>query len=323
MHAIQVHEFGSADKLVYEEVPVPEPESGEVRVRVEATGLNFTEIYRRKGMYAPPKMPLQLGAEFAGIVDAVGGGVTDLKPGDRVVTASGAGAYAEYAIAPASRLVLLPPHISSEQGAGVFLQGLTAHYLAYSTYPLKPGDIALIHAAAGGVGLLLVQIAKKRGAQVIATVSTDEKAQLAREAGADHVILYSKDDFEAETKRLTDGRGVDVVYDAVGKTTFARGLDSLKPRGMMVLYGQASGPVEPVDPQVLQQKGSLYLTRPTLVNYVSSRDELLRRAIDLFTWLADDELKVRIDRTFPLSDAAAAHRYMEDRQTRGKVLIIP
>ena len=322
MYTIRIHEFGEANKLSYEEAPVPEPKAGEVRVRVKATGLNFVETYHRKGLYPNP-LPFTPGAEFAGTIDALGEGVTDFKPGDRVGTASGQGGYAEFAIAPATQLVHVPEPISLEQAAAVLLQGMTAHYLTLSTYALKPGDTVLVHAAAGGVGQLLVQIAKKLGARVIATVSTDEKARIAREAGADEVILYSQQDFEAETKRLTGGKGVEVVYDGVGKTTFAKGLNCLKLRGLMVLYGQASGPAEPINPQILNQKGSLFLTRPTLGHYLLTREELLWRAGDLFLWITSGELKVRIDRTFPLKEASAAHSYMEERRTKGKVLILP
>jgi NADPH:quinone reductase len=322
MRAIRVYEFGDVDKLVDEQVPVPEPQAGEVRVQVKSIGLNFTEIYSRKGIY-PRATPFTLGDEYAGVVDALGPRVEGFKIGDRVGTAGGSGAYAEAAIAKASQLVPLPNAISFEQAAAVLLQGMTAHYLTRSTYPLKPGDTALIHAAAGGVGQLLVQISKKLGAQVIATVSTEEKAELARQAGADHVILYSKEDFEAETKRITGGTGVNVVYDGVGKVTFAKGLNVLKPRGYMVLYGQSSGVVEPVDPQILNQKGSLFLTRPTLRHYLLTREELLQRASDLFNWIQAGQLQVRIDKTFPLADARAAHTYMESRQTKGKVLLIP
>jgi NADPH:quinone reductase len=322
MRAIRVYEFGDIDKLVDEQVPVPEPQAGELRVQVKAIGLNFAEIYSRKGIYPRPT-PFTLGDEYAGVVDALGPGVEGFKTGDRVGTASGTGAYAEFAIAKAAQLVPLPDTISFEQAAAVLLQGMTAHYLTRSTYPLKPGDTALIHAAAGGVGQLLVQIAKKLGAQVIATVSTEEKAELARQAGADHVILYSKKDFEAETKRITGGAGVNVVYDGVGKVTFTKGLNVLKPRGTMVLYGQSSGVVEPVDPQILNQKGSLFLTRPTLRHYLLTREELLQRASDLFNWILSGQLQVRIDKTFPLVDARAAHTYMESRQTKGKVLLIP
>ena len=322
MHAIRIHEYGAADRLNYEEIPVPEPKTGEVRVKVAAIGLNFTEIYFRKGLYPFP-LPLTLGNEFAGTVDALGEGVDDFRVGDRVGTANGIGAYADYAIAPTARLAHLPDNISLEQAAAVILQGLTAHYLALSTFPLKPGDTALVHAAAGGVGLLLVQIAKKQGAQVIATVSTEEKAQLAHQAGADSIILYSKADFEAEVKRLTGGKGVEVVYDGVGQSTFLKSLNCLKPRGTMVLFGQASGPVEPVNPQILNQKGSLFLTRPTLAHYLLTRQEFLQRAGDLFAWVASGELKVRIDTTFSLREAAKAHGYMEGRQTRGKVILLP
>ena len=322
MRAIRVHEFGDASQLVYEDIPLPEPKAGEVRVKVAAAGLNFVEIYQRKGQY-PGQRPFTLGAEFAGIVDAVGAGVAEFKPGDRAATASGTGGYAEYAIAPAAQLLPVPGRVSFEQAAALLLQGMTAHYLTHSTYPLKPGDTALVHAAAGGVGQLLVQIAKMRGARVIATVSNEEKALLARESGADEVILYSSQDFEAETRRLTGGKGVEVVYDSVGKDTFASSLNCLKPRGYMVLYGQSSGPVEPQDPQILNRKGSLFLTRPTLVHYVATRDELLQRSGDLFAWMAAGRLKVRVDCTFPLSEAAAAQRYMEGRNTKGKVLLIP
>jgi NADPH2:quinone reductase len=322
MYAIRVHQFGDANQLKYEEVALPEPKAGEVRVKVSATGLNFTEIYSRKGLYPAP-LPFIPGGEFAGTVDALGEGVTEFRVGDRVATPSGSGAYAQYAISSAIKLVSIPQNISLEQAAAVLLQGITAHYLAFSTYPLKHGDTALVHAAAGGVGLLLVQIAKKLGARVIATVSTEEKADLARGAGADEVILYSQADFEAETKKLTGGKGVDVVYDSVGKTTFDKGLNCLRPRGYMVLYGQASGPVDPVNPQILNQKGSLYLTRPTMGHYILTRDELMQRTNDLFQWLGTGELALRIDRTFPLGAAADAQRYMEGRETRGKVLIVP
>lgn len=322
MRAIRVHEYGDASKLSVDDVAVPEPQAGQVRVKVAATGLNFVEVYHRKGQY-PNALPMTLGAEFAGVVDAVGEGVADFKPGDRVGTANGVGGYAEYAIAPAAKLLHVPEAISLEQAAAVLLQGMTAHYLALSTFPLKPGDTALMHAAAGGVGHLLVQIGRKRGARIIATVSTDEKAQLARMVGADEVILYSQVDFEAEVKRLTAGRGVEVVYDSVGKTTFARSLNCLKPRGMLVLYGQASGPVEPINLQILNQKGSLFVTRPTLAHYVLTREELEWRANDLFNWMASGELIVRIDRTFLLAQAADAQTYMEARGTRGKVLLIP
>lgn len=323
MKAIRIHAYGDASQLHYEEVPVPEPKAGQVRVKVVAIGLNFTEIYSRKGLYPSASMPFIPGSEFAGVVDAIGEGVQVFKPGDRVATASGVGGYAQYAIAPAEKLAVVPEQITLEQAAAVMLQGMTAHYLALSTYPLKSGQTALVHAAAGGVGQLLVQIARKLGARVIATVSTEEKARIAREAGADEVILYTREDFESETRRLTEGKGVDVVYDSVGKATFEKSLNCLKPRGYMVLFGQSSGPVEPIDPQILNRKGSLFLTRPTLAHYLLTREEFLWRSGDIFDWMGSGQLKVRIDRTFPLAEAAAAQTYMEERQTKGKVLIVP
>lgn len=322
MHVIRVHQTGDAGQLTYEETSIPEPKTGEVRVKVSAAGLNFIEVYQRKGLYTL-SLPFTPGGEFAGTVDAVGTGVEGFKVGDRVGTASGAGGYAEYAIAPAARLVHVPEGVSLEAAAAVLLQGMTAHYLALSTFPLKPGHTALVHAAAGGVGQLLVQIAKRCGAKVIATVSSEQKAALAREAGADEVILYQDVDFESEVKRLTGGTGLDVVYDGVGKTTFLKGLNCLKPRGYMVLFGQASGPVEPVSPQLLNQKGSLFLTRPVLGHYLLTNEELAWRAGDLFNWMASGELNVRIDTTFALKDAANAHAYIEGRETKGKVLILP
>ncbi len=322
MKAIRVHDFGGADKMAYEDVPVPEPNRGEVRVMVKAIGLNFADIYQRRGWY-PVQPPFSPGTEFAGTVDKVGEGVTEFKVGDRVVTASGRDAYAEYAVAQTVRVAKLADGLPFDQAAALIEQGLTAHYLATSTYPLKPGDTALVHAAAGGVGQLLVQIAKKRGSRVIATVSTEAKAKLVRECGADEVILYSQQDFEAEVKRLTGGQGVEVVYDSVGKDTFEKSLNCLKPRGLLALYGQSSGRVEPQDPQILNRKGSLYLTRPSLGHYIQTREEFLGRANDLFQWVADGTLKVRIDQTFPLAQAAAAQTYMEERKTLGKVLIIP
>jgi NADPH2:quinone reductase len=264
-----------------------------------------------------------LGQEAAGVVDTVGAGVTEVKVGDRVAYASVLGAYADYAIVPAWRLVLVPNGVSAQQAAAVMLQGMTAHYLATTTYPLKPGDIALIHAAAGGTGGLLVQIAKHRGARVIGTTSSDEKARAAKAAGADDVIIYTQTDFETVVKHLTDGKGVDVVYDSVGKTTFDKSLNCLKPRGYMVLYGQSSGAVPPLDPQILNARGSLFLTRPTLGHYTANRDELLSRANDLFQWLLAAKLKVRIAKTFPLDQATAAHRFLESRQALGKVVLIP
>jgi NADPH2:quinone reductase len=322
MKAIRVHTYGDAGVLRDDDLPLPEPGSGEARVKIEAVGVNFVDIYRRKGLYKGP-LPFTVGSEAAGVVDAVGAGVTDLRMGDRVASAALPGAYAEYAVGPAAELVPLPDGVDTRTAAAVMLQGMTAHYLAASTYPLGDGDTALVHAAAGGVGQLLIQIAKRRGARVIGTVSTEEKARLARDAGADEVILYTQADFAVETRRLTGGRGVDVVYDSVGKTTFDQSLDVLRPRGYMVLYGQSSGPVPPVDLQILNSKGSLYVTRPTLAHYTADRAELLQRAGDLFAWIGAGTLNVRIDTTFPLSEAAAAHRYMEERRSKGKVLLIP
>lgn len=322
MKAVRVHEFGGTEALRYEDAPVPEPGEGEVRVRVEAAGLNFIDIYHRTGSY-PGKPPITPGVEAAGIVDAIGPGVTLVKPGDRVAYAMQQGAYAEFAVVPAWQLVPVPDQISAQQAAAVLLQGMTAYYLSHSTYPLDQDDTALIHAAAGGVGHLLVQLAKQRGSRIIATVSTEEKVALSRAAGAHEVILYTQKDFEEETKRLTGGRGVDVVYDSVGKDTFSKSLNCLRPRGYLVLYGQSSGAVEPLDPQVLNTKGSLFLTRPSLGHYTATREELLKRATDLFNLMIDGKLDVRIDKTYPLSQAAEAHQYMESRKTKGKVLLLP
>jgi len=322
MKAIRVHEFGSVEVMRYEDVPLPEPGAGEARVKLEAIGVNYIDIYHRSGQYKGA-LPLTLGQEGAGVVDAIGPGVTEVKPGDRVAFAGAQGSYAQYVIAPAWRLVPVPEAIGAQQAAAVMLQGMTAHYLTHSAYPLQPGNVALVHAAAGGVGLLLVQIARRRGARVIGTVSTEEKAQLARQAGADEVILYTQTDFEQEVKRLTNGQGVHVVYDSVGRTTFDKSLNCLRPRGYLVLFGQSSGAVPPLDPQVLNTKGSLFLTRPTLGHYTADRQELLGRASALFGWMASGQLEVRIDVTFPLAQAAEAHRYMEARRSRGKVLLNP
>jgi NADPH2:quinone reductase len=322
MKAVRIHEFGGPEVLELDDVPMPEPGAGEARVKVEAVGANFIDTYHRKGLYKLP-LPFTLGQEAGGTVDAVGPGVTEVRPGDRVAYASVQGSYAEYAIAPAWRLLPFPAGVDAQRAVAVMVQGLTAHYLAVSTYPLKAGDMALVHAAGGGTGQLLVQIAKRRGARVIGTASTEEKAALAREAGADEVILYTQADFEAEVKRMTEGRGVDVVYDSVGKDTFDKSLNCLRRRGTMVLYGQSSGPVPPMDPQTLNVKGSIYLTRPFLAHYTADRAELLQRANDIFNWMAAGELRARIDRTFALADAAEAHRYLEGRQSKGKVLLLP
>jgi NADPH2:quinone reductase len=322
MKAVRVHHYGGLEALTYEEIPVPDPGVGEARVKIEAVGVNFIDIYHRIGRYQG-SLPLTLGQEAAGMVDAVGPGVTDVKPGDRVAFASVQGTYAEHVIAPAWRLVSVPAEVSTRDAAAVILQGLTAHYLSMSTYPLKQGDTALVHAAGGATGQLLVQVAKHRGARVIGTVSTEEKAVRAREAGADEVINYAQADFEAEVKRLTDNKGVDVVYDSVGKDTFDKSLNCIRRRGYMVLYGQSSGSVPPVDPQTLNAKGSLFLTRPFLAHYTADRAELLSRVNDLFQWIAAGALKARIDKTFPLAEAAEAHKYLESRQSKGKLILIP
>jgi NADPH2:quinone reductase len=322
MKAIRIHAFGGPDVLGYEEVTLAEPGVGQARVKIEAIGVNYADIYQRTGSYQS-QLPATMGQEAAGVVDAVGPGVTDVAVGQRVAYTSQPGAYADFAVVAARALVPVPDDVDTRTAAAVMLQGMTAHYLAKSAYPLKAGETALVHAAAGGVGLLLVQIARRQGARVIGTVSTEEKARLAREAGADEIILYTQTDFVQETRRLTDGAGAHVVYDSVGKTTFEGSLDSLHVRGYLILFGRSSGPVPPFDPEVLNRKGSLYLTRPTLVHYIATREELLWRSGELFRWIKDGELKVRIDTTFPLSSAAEAHRYMEGRQTRGKVLLIP
>ena len=322
MKAIRVHTAGGPEAMRLDDIPQPAPKAGEALVKIDAAGLNYIDVYFRTGQYKA-ELPLTLGLEAGGTVTAVGPGTTDVKVGDKVAYTGVPGAYAEYAVVPAARLVVLPPGLTTRQGAAMMLQGMTAHYLATSTYPLKKGDTCLVHAAAGGVGLLLCQIAKMRGARVIGTVSTEEKATLAREAGADEVILYSKQDFEAEVKRLTDGTLLQVVYDGVGKTTFEKGFNCLAPRGMMVLYGAASGPIGAFDPQVLNAKGSLFLTRPSLNHHIITRAELVQRATEIGQWIKDGTLKLRVEFEFPLKDAAEAHRALEGRKTTGKVLIIP
>jgi NADPH2:quinone reductase len=321
MKAIRVHEVGGPDVLQYEDIPLPTPGPGQVVVKAEAIGLNFIDCYLRNGLYKTA-LPCTLGMEAAGTVTATAPDVTEVRTGDRVAYAPHIGAYAEYAAVPAERLVKLPAGMDSHSAAATMLQGMTAHYLAVSTYPLKKGDTALVHAAAGGVGLLLIQIAKMRGARVFGTVSTQEKAALAREAGADEVILYTEKDFEAEVMRLTNGKGVNVVYDSVAKTTFDKSLNCLGLRGVLALFGQSSGPVPPVDPARLA-KNALFLTRPGLGQYTATRAELLQRAGDLFNWIASGKLKLRISQTLPLKDAAEAHRLLEARKTTGKVLLIP
>lgn len=322
MKAVRVHETGGPDKLILEDIPVPVPGPGEALVKIQAIGLNFIDIYFRTGLYKSPT-PFTPGQEAAGTVESVSSGVQLIKPGDRVAYAGIMGAYAEYAVVDASRLAKIPDFVSFDVAAAVMLQGMTAHYLTHSTFLLQHGSIVLLHAAAGGVGLLLTQIARNIGATVIGTVSTEEKAALAIDAGAKHVILYTKSDFEAEVKRITSGKGVDVVYDSVGRTTFEKSLNCLKRRGMMVLFGQSSGPVPPFDLSTLNQKGSLYVTRPGLPHYIASRDELAWRAGDVLGWIAGNQLKVRIDRTYSLQDAAQAHRDLEGRKTAGKVILKP
>lgn len=322
MKAIRVHQYGGAEVLRYEEVPPPEPGPGQARVKIEAIGVNFIDIYQRTGLY-PLKTPFTLGMEGAGVVDEVGPNVSEVKVGDRVAYAMEVGSYTEYAVVPEWRLASVPPGIDMRSAAAVMLQGMTAHYLTRSTYPLKKGERALVHAAAGGVGLLLVQVAKRLGATVFGTVSSEEKARLAREAGADDVILYTQSDFAAEIKRLTNGAGVHVVYDSVGRSTFEKSLDCLRPRGYLVLFGQSSGPVPPFNLGTLATKGSLFVTRPTLVHYATNHDEVRDRANDLFKWIANGELKLRIDKTLPLAQAGEAQRLLEERKTTGKVLLLP
>lgn len=322
MKSVRVHQFGGRDALKVEDVPVPEPGEGEARVKIESIGVNFLDIYQRMGRYQG-SMPFTLGQEAAGMVEAVGPNVDNVKAGDRVAYASVQGSYAEYAVVPAWRLVPIPSGVDFQQAAAAMVQGMTAHYLTHSTYPLKAGDTALVHAAGGGTGQLLVQVAKLCGARVFGTVSNEEKAALAREAGADEVILYTQTDFETEVKRLTNNQGIDVVYDSVGKDTFDKSLNCLRPRGYMVLYGASSGAVPALDPMVLLSKGSIYLTRPYLGHYTADRAELHERVNDVFNWIANGKLKIRVDKTFPLADVAEAHRYLEDRKSKGKILLVP
>jgi NADPH:quinone reductase len=320
MKAVVVRRTGDASVLQLEDVDDPEPDRAEAMVRIEAAGVNFIEVYQRTGLYTRP-LPFTPGSEGAGEVVAVGDGVTHVAKGDRVVSESFRGTYAELAVAPADRLVRVPARVTTEVAAAVMLQGLTAHYLTTSTYAVKPGDWCVVHAAAGGVGLLLCQLCAQRGAHVIATASSIEKHALARAAGAEHAIGYAE--LLTEVKRLTGGRGVQVVYDSVGKSTFNDSLDVLAPRGMLVSFGQSSGPVGPIDPLVLSRKGSLFLTRPTLAHYVPTRDELLARSDELFRWVGEGTIDVRIGGAFPLADAAEAHRALESRRTSGKVLLRP
>ncbi|MGA2218686.1 MAG: quinone oxidoreductase [Terracidiphilus sp.] len=322
MKAIQIYETGGPEVLQLVELPIPQPGQGQVLIRVEAIGVNFIEIYFRKGVYKAA-LPLTPGSEAAGTVEELGPGVTGFAAGDAVASVSVLGSYAEYALVPAASLVRVPDGLSMEQAAAAMLQGMTAHYLVHSTFPLKAGDTALLHAGAGGVGLLLTQMAKRLGARVITTVSTEAKAELSREAGASDVILYTERDFEAEVKRLTGGKGVDVVYDSVGKTTFDKSLNCLRPRGLLALFGASSGPVPPFDLIQLSGKGSLFVTRPTLWHYVATRAELEWRAGDVLGWAAKGELKLRAEHMYSLSDAAQAQIDLEGRMTTGKVLLEP
>ncbi len=322
MLAIRIHETGGPDKLRVDDVALPAPGAGEVRIRVEASGINFIDTYKRSGLYAV-KLPHTLGQEAAGVITALGTGVTDFRVGERVATAAAAGAYADETLAAAAQTVSVPAGVDARTAAAVLLQGMTAHYLACDTFPLKAGDTCLVHAAAGGVGLLLTQIAKRRGARVFATVGTDDKALLARAAGAEAVCVYTRENFTEAARAFTGGRGVDVVYDGVGKDTFEASLNCLRPRGMLVSFGNASGPVPEFKPLVLSQKGSLFFTRPTLAHYTLTPAELRARANELFGWIAAGELKVRVGATFPLRRAAEAQQALESRATTGKVLLLP
>jgi NADPH:quinone reductase len=322
MKAIQVKRTGGAEVMEYVDLPVPTPKANEAVIEIKAAGVNFVDVYYREGRY-PAQLPLILGQEGAGVVSAVGAEVKNIKVGDRVASAGIQGSYAEFASAPADKLGRIPDKLGFEEAAAAMLQGMTAHYLLHSTYPLKRGETALIHAAAGGTGLLLVQIAHQIGARVIGTVSTEEKAKLARQAGADHVILYSQSDFEAETKKITNNEGVHVVYDSVGKTTFEKSLNVLRPRGYMVLFGGSSGAVPPFDPLVLTQKGSLFLTRPSLGHYTATREEIKARANYVLEAITAGKLKLRIEHRYPLSQAQQAHRDLEGRKTTGKLVVLP
>ncbi len=322
MRAIRVHQYGGPEAMRLEELPTPKPGAGQALVRLEAAGVNFIDVYQRTGLYKGD-LPVRLGLEGAGVVEEVGSGVTTVKVGERVAWTGVPGSYATHNVVPADRLVTLPAGLEGRAGAAAMLQGMTAHYLAHDSYRLKPGDACVVHAAAGGVGLLLCQMAKRAGARVFGTVSTEEKAKLARAAGADEAILYTRQDFLAEVKRLTGGKGVQVVYDSVAKDTFDKSLDCLAPRGFMILFGQSSGPIGTFDPQVLNTKGSLFLQRPSLVHHIATREELVKRAGEVLGWIQKGELKLRIGATFPLAEAAEAHRQLEARKTTGKVLLIP
>lgn len=322
MKAIQVKETGGPEKMELVDLPQPVPGPQQALVKIAASGVNFIDVYFRAGLYKAD-LPVTLGSEGAGTVESVGSGVTDVSPGDRVAYSMARGSYAEFAVVPVGQLVKIPDGLDFKTAAAAILQGMTAHYLTHSTFPLKSSDTCLVHAAAGGAGALVVQMAHRIGARVFGTVSTEAKANIAKYAGADEVIMYTQQDFETEVRRLTDGRGVDVVYDSVGATTFAKSLNCLRARGMMVLFGQSSGPVPPFDPNILNGKGSLFLTRPSLAHYLLTREELLWRAGDVLSAAASGDLKIRIDRTYPLAEAAQAHRALEGRHTAGKLLLIP
>ena len=321
MRAVRVHVPGGPESLRYEDVDPPRPGNGEALVKIAASGVNYLDVQYRAGRVKAP-LPFVIGSEGAGVVSEVGPDVRDVRPGDRVAYVMVLGSYAEYAVVPAARLVPLPDSIDFQSAAAIMLQGMTAHYLTHSTFPLKEGDTALVHAAAGGVGLMITQVARLCGARVIATAGTDQKAELARSAGAHEVIVYTRQDFEAEVKRLTNGRGVDVVYDAVGRDTFDKSLNCLRPRGYMAAFGFSSGPVTGFDPATLGVKGSLFLTRPGLNQYIATRDELLMRANTVLGWLSDGTLTLRIGRVFPMADAAVAHTELEGRRTTGKLILV-
>ena len=322
MKVIQVQQTGGADAMKLVSVPTPRPGPHQALVRIVASGVNFIDVYFRSGLYKAD-LPITLGSEGAGTVEAVGPEVTDIAVGDRVAYAMVRGSYAEFALVPAAQLVKIPQGVDFSDAAAAMLQGMTAHYLTHSTFPLQSGNVCLVHAAAGGTGRLIAQTARLRGARVLGTVSTPEKAAVAREAGVDAAILYTETDFEAEVKRLTDGAGVHVVYDSVGRTTFDKSLACLRPRGMLVLFGQSSGPVAPIDPQVLNTRGSVFLARPSLAHHLLTRDELMWRAGDVLNLVAAGDLRLRIDATYPLADAARAHQDLESRRTTGKLLLMP
>jgi NADPH2:quinone reductase len=322
MKAVVADPVGGPENLQYIDIEKPQPSPGEALVKLEASGVNFIDVYFRAGLYKAPETPVRLGNEGAGIIEAIGPGA-NFKVGQRVAYPMSRGSYAEFASVPAASLVRLPDYVSFEEGAAVMLQGMTAHYLTRSTFPLQPGQTCLVHAAAGGAGLLIVQMAKIAGATVIGTASTQEKAILAKEHGADHVILYTETDFVDQTRRITGNKGVDVVYDSVGSSTFHKSLDCLRPRGMMVTFGQSSGPIGQIDPLVLSQKGSLFLTRPSVANHISERAELDWRSSEIFKWIEEGRLKLNIYKIYELRDAASAHRDLEARRTTGKLLLKP